>query len=278
MKQVPLIKLFDDTLSEIAELRLKKDGRNYYQMTYRYGLGEKPRYLSTIMFVNSMIKSINGEVKILDVGCDVGLMAIIFQKMGLQVSTIDKVDPPSESKNYGVLLKEILQSKDIVFKKCDLLIDDVPFPDETFDIVDMSGVFEHFPHSHKKVMKELNRVTKRGGYLILNTPNIATGFNRLMFLLGKPILPSIDWFYNSDDYEGHFREFTLAEMRSVFSYAGFEIVKEKMLDFSPYRSVKYEESSWKVKSQSIIVNSVLYIASILLPRLRPCIWIVGRKL
>ena len=279
MKSSELSQLFDETLREIADLRLQKDGIDYYNMTYRYGLGEKPRYLTSLAFVNSAIKAIGYKAKILDIGCDIGLMPILFNSIGLQVSTIDKTDPPSESKNYGVLLKEVLRSNNIVFKKCDLLSDDIPFPDETFDFVYMGAVFEHLPFLHKKVIIKVKRLLRNKGCLIIDTPNIARGVNRLMFSMGKPILPSIDWFYNSDDFSGHFREFTLEEMRSILNYSDFEVVEDRMLDFPPYLSLKYQKLNWnwKMKLQNMIMVFVLHTASTFLPRLRPCIWIVGRK-
>jgi ubiquinone/menaquinone biosynthesis C-methylase UbiE len=249
MKPAELSHQFDETLKEIADLRLQRDGVAYYNLTFRYGLGEKPRYLTTLTFVDSTIKSMSYQAKILDIGCDIGLMAILFNKMGLEVSAIDKIDPPSESKNYGIVLKEILRSNNITFKKCDLLSDNIPFSDETFDFVYMGAVFEHLPFRHKKVIEEAKRVLKSQGYLIIDTPNIAQGFNRLMLLMGKPILPSIEWFYNSNNYDGHFREFTLNEMRSVLNYSGFEVVKDKMLRLPPFLAQKYEKLNWDWKTK-----------------------------
>ncbi len=48
----------------------------------------------------------------------------------------------------------------------------LPFQDDTFDLVFNSGVIEHFPYPNNvRQLKEMARVTKRGGKLIINVPN-----------------------------------------------------------------------------------------------------------
>lgn len=79
---------------------------------------------------------------------------------------------------------------------CDII--QMPVSDRTFDAVLCSEVFEHIPNAELAV-KELSRVLKSGGILILTTPfssmthfapyHYATGFNRYWF---EEILPKYD--------------------------------------------------------------------------------------
>jgi len=245
MQSAELSRLFHQTLDEIADLRLQDDGITHYNLTYRYGLGEKQRYLASLRFANSMISSLNSKPRILDIGCDIGLMAIMFNRIGLEVSAIDKRDPPSQGMNYGRVLKGILSNNNITFKKCNLLSDNIPFPDESFDFVYMGAVFEHLPFSHKKVMQEIKRVLRSGGYLIMDTPNIAFLVNRVRLLFGKSFMWPIDEFYNSNNFEGHFREFTLQEMRSILAYSGLKVIRAKTLNYSLCPVLKYGGLNWK---------------------------------
>ena len=45
----------------------------------------------------------------------------------------------------------------------------LPFPDETFSSVSLFGVLEHI-HDQDKLLKELNRVTKKGGLFVVAVP------------------------------------------------------------------------------------------------------------
>ena len=60
---------------------------------------------------------------------------------------------------------------------------DLPFNDETFDLVLLLDVIEHlFDPDH--VVQEIQRVLKKGGYVIITTPNLASWYNRLCLLFG----------------------------------------------------------------------------------------------
>jgi len=50
---------------------------------------------------------------------------------------------------------------------------DLPFEENTFDLVYCSEVIEHMPtkEDHKKLIKEIKRVLKNGGHCIITTPN-----------------------------------------------------------------------------------------------------------
>ncbi len=277
MQSAELSQLFRQTLDEIAELRLQEDGIAHYNSTYRYGLGEKQRYLTTLKFVNAVNSSVSNKARILDIGCNIGMMSLMFRRIGLKVSAVDKTDPPCEGENYGILLKGIFSRNSIIFKKCNLFYDSLPFPDESFDFVYMGAVFEHLPFGHKKVIGEIKRVLKGNGYLIIDTPNAAFLVNRIKLLLGKPILPPMELFYNSDNYEGHLREFTLEEMKSILNYSGLRVIEAKMLNFAFHPVLRYERSNWKKRLLITIAYSVSIAVSPFSPRARPCIWIVGQK-
>ena len=60
-----------------------------------------------------------------------------------------------------------LQSEDWTYPSIDIVSDitDIPVPDESFDFVLCTEVFEHLPNPNA-ALKELVRVTKRGGTFI----------------------------------------------------------------------------------------------------------------
>jgi len=61
----------------------------------------------------------------------------------------------------------------------------LPFPEGTFDLVYNSGVIEHFKYpGNIRQIKEMARVTKNGGEVIINVPNSLC----LWYLLAKAVL------------------------------------------------------------------------------------------
>lgn len=57
----------------------------------------------------------------------------------------------------------------------------LPFPDEEFDAaISMEGI-EHIIN-YSGFIRELSRITKRGGTIILTTPNVSCFYSRLMFM------------------------------------------------------------------------------------------------
>jgi 2-polyprenyl-6-hydroxyphenyl methylase/3-demethylubiquinone-9 3-methyltransferase len=95
----------------------------------------------------------------LDAGCGTGLFSAVAAQRGAHVTSLDVGER---------LLSEVAS-------KCDShrVVGDVahlPFADASFDVVLSTEVVEHLPHPEQGV-RELCRVVKPGGLLILTTPN-----------------------------------------------------------------------------------------------------------
>ncbi len=100
----------------------------------------------------------------LDVGARSGVQTRWLRSRGYDVTSVD-VEP--------------------LFPEC-LSVDanePLPFPDESFDLVWCSEVIEHL-HDPGAAVNELRRVTKRGGELVLTTPNSYAWLFRLAALFG----------------------------------------------------------------------------------------------
>lgn len=88
---------------------------------------------------------------------------------------------------------------------------DWPFADAEFDVVLSLETVEHFPHPHRFI-RELGRVTRAGGTLILSTPNV----------LWEPVhaLAAITNLHHS---EGPHRFVPRRRLRHQLSRAGFQL-------------------------------------------------------
>ena len=160
-------KLSQDTVTKIA---LRK-GRYFRDEIER---SENPNYLQRkieILLRNFGIELTNK--KILDFGCGAGASTLIFLRCGATDITGVEVDETlldiAKSRlndffqnNYHLTKVEYIDGKYTM-----------PFRNREFDIVWAQALLEHvFPNQRKAVLRELWRVLKKGGLLIIyGTPN-----------------------------------------------------------------------------------------------------------
>ena len=155
------------------------------------------RYVETLRVVPKLPR----KLKVLDIGIASGHLAILVKKLfNYQVFGIDKKRPET---NYW---KKRFDGEGIEFRLCDLEKDPIPFEDEYFDMILFCEVFEHLSNP-RITLKEINRVLKQGGTLILTTPNGAGLGTRLGFTMSV----------------GHFREYTGSECIHLLEENGFKI-------------------------------------------------------
>ena len=109
----------------------------------------------------------SARLNILDAPCGEGVLASMLQEKGIKVRAVD-IDSAAAS-----LLGNAFQIVDLNEK--------LPLPDKSFDIVVSVEGIEHLENPHS-FLREVNRVLKEGGTLILTTPNIVSLRSRVRFL------------------------------------------------------------------------------------------------
>lgn len=114
--------------------------------------------------------------KILDVGCGTGMFADLL-KQKFPESEVVGIDISKKALSLG---KEKYRDVKFIFADAEKTL---PFKDMYFDLV-ISG--EHIEHlvDVDSYLDEINRVTKKNGYLLLTTPNLASWMNRMLLFCG----------------------------------------------------------------------------------------------
>lgn len=75
----------------------------------------------------------------------------------------------------------LMRLPDVDVKIADLSNENLPFSDESFDLVTCTEVIEHLEH-YRSTLRGIHRVLKPGGTLVLTTPNILNLKSRIRFL------------------------------------------------------------------------------------------------
>ncbi len=99
----------------------------------------------------------------LDVSCGTGEGLLILRK-----KTNGKIAGVDLSEEMLKIAKQKFSGKNIELKKAS--VDDIPYKDESFDVVLSTEAFHHYPNPENAV-KEMIRVLKKGGELIITDPD-----------------------------------------------------------------------------------------------------------
>lgn len=106
------------------------------------------------------------------------------------------------------------------FKYVNVETDRFPYEDAAFDGVVYCEVLEHLTMDPVASLREIHRVLKPGGWLLLTTPNVTRYENITRLASGWGIG---DQYSGYGPYGRHNREYSLEEIRSLLDGQGFDI-------------------------------------------------------
>ena len=162
-------------------------------------------------------------LRILDAGCGRGEVLLACGQRGTELAGVDY------SRDAIEISRETLAD----FPEADLRVGDVtslPWPDASFDRVHFSDVIEHLdPPQTVPALRELRRVLRPGGYLLVHTaPNrlfMDYGWplmKPVLLLLGhREVVERVDGFFRlAEDY--HVNEQSVYSLRRNLREAGFD--------------------------------------------------------
>jgi len=160
-----------------------------------------PTYLSKMRVIQKYLRDRGKGSKILDAGCGEGVLVEEFRNIGYKIEGID-LNYESEYVRLGDLR-------------------DLPYDDNSFDIVLLLDVFEHFEFRDQlRVLSEVNRVLHSRGTLLATIPNLLHLNSRFLTLF----FGHLD---RTDSEYDHPGERPLDENRKLLIESRFDIIREK---------------------------------------------------
>ena len=157
------------------------------------------------------------KIELLDIGGGLGINCIILKKIfGINTTVIDRLDEFDEKHNRATGSDESLKKRLYDFQvniiQSNFIDDNFKKIKIKYDCICCFSVIEHFNFSPKFFLNQLYRICKKNSCILISTPNQLHLLNRLRALLGINIWENFDYYYESDQYFGHVREFTADEM------------------------------------------------------------------
>jgi len=160
-----------------------------------------PVFVEKFNYIDKYLTNTSKDIKILDLGCGEGIFVEKYKRLGYNIEGLD-MNYSSEYVKQGNLLS-------------------TDYPDKLFDLILCLDVLEHLEMIDQQLaVKEINRLLKDDGKVIISVPNLAHFASRVKCMFtGKPIRTAIK-------AERHPGDRPIREYLSMFEKY-FEVTKRK---------------------------------------------------
>jgi len=171
--------------------------------------------------------------RLLDVGCSSGAFLASARSLGYVGTGVEPAAKPVKTaKEFGLDVRQGF-------------LQDLRFPDETFDAITLFEVIEHV-REPMTLLRECRRILKREGVMVIGTGNADSWTVR--FMKGN-----WDYFMN---HGGHVSFYNLMSLSKLAGRAGFRVIRKETRGCSLYRKDQVSEFRYAI---SKIVRELLSV-------------------
>lgn len=202
--------------------------KNNWSENKWFGMANR-EYISNQQKIIELLDTIDGG-RLLDIGCNDGSFTVSIANhigateiFGIEIN--EEIAKKAKDKNIRVSIIDANSS--------------FPFEDSFFDVIIANQIFEHLLNTDG-FLKEIHRVLKPDGYVIISTPNLASIHNSIPLLFGmQPISIHISDiqvgnFLKGVETHGHIKVPTLLSLKDIVTYHGFSIENITGVGFYPF--------------------------------------------
>ncbi|MGH7518037.1 MAG: class I SAM-dependent methyltransferase [Gemmatimonadales bacterium] len=227
-------------------------------------------------------------LRVLDVGCGAGVLDLALAKLGARVTGVDRFEEyaPGADNQMGVESDIVarLRAHGVEVMRRDIATQGLPEGADTYDLILFLAVIEHLHESPREVLEEIWRLLRPGGMVAITTPNHGWVRTRLRLLAGRSANhPLSEWWRTP--FFGHVREYTLAELRQMLEWTGYEVRRATIGNWlhlaSRVRDSNGGSDRWstrfRVNSPERIAVAASLLVTAAMPSLRYTMLAVGRK-
>lgn len=203
-----------------------------------YGTHDFRRFVYTLGLVNGL------EGKCLELGANPYFTTMLLERFtklelslanyfgpfpaGLHTQHVAYTDPASGAKN----------TKTFSYQHFNVENDLFPYADDEFDVVIFAEIIEHLLNDPCKVLREIKRVLKPGGTVIVTTPNVARLENIARLISGANIY---DPYSGYGPYGRHNREYNRHELVTLLQFEGFDVTEHFTADVHENRAAAFAD-------------------------------------
>jgi SAM-dependent methyltransferase len=158
----------------------------------------------------------DGQLRILELGIGWGGASLCLARQGATVIGVDDFGDGYE--NQGIPQMRFLVAQGVRVVRGDVLR--LPLRPGSFDVVILNDVLEHMSVP-KRLLRTIHELLRPGGVFMMEVPNSVALYKRLRVLCGLSNYYRMEQFFLDDDYRGHVREYTRAEIGYMLRETGF---------------------------------------------------------
>lgn len=206
-----------------------------------YGSHDFRRFVYTLGLVNGL------EGKCLELGANPYFTTMLLEHFtNLELSLANYFGPfpgglHTQDVYYTDAANGIKNTKTFSYQHFNVENDPFPYADGEFDVVIFAEIIEHLLNDPCKVLREIKRVLKPGGHLIVTTPNVARLENVARLISGENIY---DPYSGYGPYGRHNREYTRRELVTLLQFEGFDVEEHFTADVHENRAAAYVDLNY----------------------------------